>query len=343
MNFHFFLRADRFEECAVTLAQGLIELGHTVSANVSYWQEFNGDSNFLFKAKNASELIVNEDVLVYTSKYLEIMNQPPSIYRQFTTVLIDSADGGRHTPTKHFAELFGIVLKCHYNRRYRLPKNVIPWSFSLPRHSLEKIEQLRSLGVNRKHIAKVSFRNNHQMRNHGLELVQKSLRPYIFFESEEINRQWSFNTNSYLGVTYPRLDPRYYEGQVECLIGVCFGGWIEFSDNKVLEVLERILVKTRLGIPKLAVFSQFDSWRLWESFALGQVVITFDFEKYDCVLPVQPANGEQYIGIDMKGRVGGRDIANFINEFESIALEGNKFFVENYSPLKIASRFVSIL
>jgi hypothetical protein len=90
---------------------------------------------------------------------------------------------------------------------------------------------------------------------------------------------------------------------------------------------------------------------LWEAWVAGCCVIHVDFEKYGCVLPVLPQNGEHYIGLDI----------NHIENFESllppppdhkvlnsnllaeIALNGKEFALNHYTPKKVAERLMNIV
>jgi hypothetical protein len=341
-NFHFFLNIDTFEETCTPLAQGLVNLGYNVSSNQNYWNEFASNGKYLFNEKHQNNLEPENDILIYSSKYVEQLLEFDTD-NGYINILIDSEDGGRITTTRKHEKKFKFILKCHYNNRHNLSSNVFPWSFSLPNHSIIEIDDILNNCPTRYKRAEVSFRNNHQMRNHGLGAIKKEMNHLVEYRNQPIDLNPKLGGDSYLSATYPRLDSDYFSVQVRNEIAICFGGWIEFSLSTPRNFCERLIVKSRLGIPKNSVYCQFDSWRLWESFAMKQTVLMFDLDIYDCILPVQPINGFHYIGIDMRGKVMGRNLNSFLLNYRDISENGYNFFQEYYTPTKIAERFLKLL
>jgi hypothetical protein len=341
-NFHFFLNTETFEETCIPLAQGLLNLGYNVSSNLNYWKEFASNGKYLFNEKYYINLEPENDILIYSSKYVEQVVEFDTNNR-YVNVLIDSEDGGRNTTTRKHQQKFKFILKCHYNNRHKLSTNVFPWSFSLPNHSIIEIDNILNNCHTRYKRAEVSFRNNHQMRNHGLNAIEKEMNHLIEFKNQPIDLNPKLDVDSYLSATYPRLDKDYFSLQVRNEIAICFGGWIEFSQFIPCNFYERLIVKSRLGIPKNCVYCQFDSWRIWESLAMKQTVLMFDLDIYDCILPVQPINGFHYIGIDMRGKIMGRNLMYYLQNYKAISENGYQFFQEHYTPTKIAERFLKLL
>lgn len=126
----------------------------------------------------------------------------------------------------------------------------------------------------------------------------------------------------------------------------CFGGnllppnfWLKspkqfkianyLYDNTNRGRLLDLLRKTGLQVKHTYGVFQWDSWRLWETFAAGTVVINLDFKKYGYVLPVMPENWKHYIGIDLKN--------------PSAFLDRLAWAIEHYAPKAIALRFLDIV
>ncbi|MFA6506539.1 MAG: glycosyltransferase [Treponemataceae bacterium] len=90
---------------------------------------------------------------------------------------------------------------------------------------------------------------------------------------------------------------------------------------------------------------QWDSWRLWEGWAAGCVVMHIDFDKYGCRFPVQPQNWVHYVGFDLDNI--DEDIARFLSlrddELRQIADNGRSWAIEHYSPRSAAERFLSLV
>jgi hypothetical protein len=88
------------------------------------------------------------------------------------------------------------------------------------------------------------------------------------------------------------------------------------------------------------VILRWDSWRFWESMALGCGTITLDMDKYGFELPVKPENWKHYIGIDLENI--SRDVERLSTPglLEEIGRAGREWVLENYSLESVAKRFV---
>ena len=75
---------------------------------------------------------------------------------------------------------------------------------------------------------------------------------------------------------------------------------------------------------------------------MRQTVVMFDLDIYDCILPVQPVNKFHYIGIDINGRVMGKNLVFFTRLTKNRRKWAN-FYKEHYALLEIAKRFLNIL
>ena len=86
---------------------------------------------------------------------------------------------------------------------------------------------------------------------------------------------------------------------------------------------------------------QWDSFRLWEAFSAGCLVIHTDLDEEGCVLPVMPQNGFHYLGLNLKNPRGMRErILKLSSSFGQIAQNGREWALANYSPRAIAQRFL---
>ena len=87
--------------------------------------------------------------------------------------------------------------------------------------------------------------------------------------------------------------------------------------------------------------SQWDSFRLWESWAAGCATFHLDLANYGAVLPVMPRNWEHYIGIDLNRP--GLAIERIQADDDlicRIATNGRAWALEHYSPVAVARRFL---
>ena len=88
--------------------------------------------------------------------------------------------------------------------------------------------------------------------------------------------------------TGKRHYPKYYQRLQNSQACACFGGWfvpalLKHPGGKASDLCKAIYRRTNWHSPKIL---QWDSWRLWESWAAGCVVFHLDFEKYGVQLPV---------------------------------------------------------
>ena len=92
---------------------------------------------------------------------------------------------------------------------------------------------------------------------------------------------------------------------------------------------------------KDCVIARWDSWRFWESIAMGCLTFQLDFEKYGFDLPVLPKSWEHYIGIDLD------NIEPTIERLEAekerlpeIAKAGRDWALAHYSPVPTTIRLL---
>jgi hypothetical protein len=91
------------------------------------------------------------------------------------------------------------------------------------------------------------------------------------------------------------------------------------------------------------VIMRWDSWRFWESLAAGCLTFQLDFEKYGFQLPKMPVAWKHYVPLDfadLKGSV--EQLMDRKAEWATIAAEGQRWALENYTPEPTARRFAKI-
>jgi hypothetical protein len=84
---------------------------------------------------------------------------------------------------------------------------------------------------------------------------------------------------------------------------------------------------------------QWDSWRFWETLALGATPLMFDLAKLGVVLPVMPENWVHYVGLDLEDPFGSiRELENRWHDIPQIAAAGRSWLIDHYSPVANARR-----
>jgi hypothetical protein len=112
--------------------------------------------------------------------------------------------------------------------------------------------------------------------------------------------------------------------------------WIMENQLKNIEIPFRFKQNT--------IILRWDSWRLWESWALGCIPIHLDFEKYGFRLPVMPTNWEHYIGLDLSNLENDVERLSSLSEaqLEDISRKGREWAWKHYSPMAVAERVLSL-
>jgi hypothetical protein len=347
MEFYHFLDESTYEHVSVVLAQGLSDLKIKNYGSSNYWQEFN--SGYLIEnlPSDQSDCMIALVSSQYLLKNLDSIDFIKSKFRKI--VLLDSEDGGESTACTHVYPKFDYVLRCHFNSKIHNFPNVFPWPWGITNHMIQWICNAREY-PNSKNKVQINFRVPHQARLIGLKILQKNLPQDYFFEhkidyiEENLTKSLSDEELNYIAQTKNRCLPGYVGRIKDNSLAFSFGGW--FFDNEsncLLKYFNRALMKFRVKIPQSVSLVQFDSWRLWENFFSGTPIVHFDLDLYSAVLPVQPINGIHYLGIDIKGKVNGVDLKDYLDDLDGIGRAGLKFATDHYTPKEIARRFITIL
>jgi hypothetical protein len=154
--------------------------------------------------------------------------------------------------------------------------------------------------------------------------------------------------------TGERYSPNYYRrlGESQCV--ACFCG--EMIPPMPWRNPEQYLVGGNKAKLKRAFFEvlgnvdprpprsvQWDSFRAWEAWAAGCATINIDLDLYGPDLPVMPVNWTHYIGLNLQKP--GMTVERLRDEpqlLEHVAKQGHKWALANYSPRKMAERFLQL-
>ena len=357
MNIYFycdtFYNPDLAYHDFIALAEGFKALGINCYGDRNMYQHKIG-GEYLIRY-DSSFSIENADIVVFHfSIFYENENRANKIIktistrkgRKYKTIFIDAADGLRTCGFYEGPQKCDIVLKSHFNKKYKYPSNFYPWQFGLTNRILESVKPLPF--SERKSNFLVSFRIKHQLRDY----VNNQIRPIV-----EKHLCWDNNTNDLNNLNLSPEDlfhwkqtggrhyPQYYEQLSSSVMCACYGGVFSIpwgNYNKYTAKISREL-NNIIRISNWDRVRQWDSWRLWETWAAGCCVVHVDFDKYGCQLPVMPKNGEHYIGIDIDNLHKFQNILKNPDEFSEIGENGRKFILENYTPEIVASKLLNIL
>ncbi len=294
-----------YQHLVVALAEGLTALGIACYANVDYWPIDPGRTTFLLRHDPAiapadcALVIVSDDWFMTGNAMPEIVGRHAGC-----TIALDREDGSRLRSLDPAFRAFDYVLRTHYNRDTRYGANFVPWAYGLTERilastALAAAPRRWELLANWRHTA-----NPHSLR---LDVERTFLPAFAEFMPIDDAREpvdappEDAQQRLWWRETGRRHWPGYYERLSGAAACACFGGyfvtrWPTAKESLASRVIKRVLARTHR---RTNLISQWDSWRLWESFAAGCATVHVDLERYGCILPVMPVNWEHYIGIDL--------------------------------------------
>jgi hypothetical protein len=333
---------------AVCIAEGLRELGVTAWSNINHWPD-RSTGEFLFRHDPAVEAAECDAVVISQDWFERRLPLPAALTERNGRALIylDKQDGSRIFSLERSFPRFDRVLRASYQKNARYPSNFRPWAFGIAQRFLEDTAQQQPISA-RSNTLLVSHRN---MRYpHSLRLfADRNLVPK-FARYMSVNRfveplgDSPPDPSSALlwHLTGRRYSRTYYEALSKAAACYAFGGyfvvpWLRSQNSLAARVAKRIVGKLQIPTRQL---NQWDSYRLWESFAAGCVTIHLDLAKYGCVLPDMPQNWVHYAGIDLDAvdaslqRFADRDAMQKIGE------NGRAWAIRHYGPRAVAQRFL---
>ncbi|MEM9219271.1 MAG: glycosyltransferase family 1 protein [Cyanobacteria bacterium P01_F01_bin.150] len=343
-----------YHHLAICIAEGLKELGIKFYSNINYWRLSLSDDEFLFQH---DPNVGPDDCSVVVVSMQWFARQQPFPHhlfkrsRTYSTVYLDREDGLETMSWQPDFKKFDFILKTHYSQKHSYPFNAYPWAFGITNRITREAARATLDFGDRDAKILLNFRdkrNPHTVRRN----VYRNFGPK-FSNSFAVDRTIdTLNTpppgeleHLFWFQTGKRHNPNYYNRLGQSQACACFGGyfvspWPRDKGNRLSFLQERIIAKLNLTT---RFISQWDSWRLWESFASECVTFHLDFERYGLTLPVMPENWKHYVGVDLQRPE--EAIEKFVERIESlgeIGRSGKEWAYKHYSPVPTAKRFLEL-
>lgn len=354
------------DDSIVYLAEGLRELNINFSSNRDYW--LMPENKFLF---TKTDIDPREfDAIIISYKWTEHMDPftfktisndlPKWLFdkgRKYQTVYLDSRDGYNTLSYTSKFRNFDFILRAKKNKFTKNYSNIYPWVLGFQNRILKEKIGISTSEKNYKIAVNFNYSHpyQHQLRKLAEECFISKL-PTALIDRRVSPKEKPTDDYSLLmwENTVGLHNPKYYNHTENCLMVAAFCG--ELIPGKPYDPTPYMLGGKKAQIKKnmFGLLStilrkkprviQWDSWRFWETLALGSVPIHIDLEKYGVELPIMPENWKHYIGIDL-------DDINFaieklIDDKETIyeiARNGEQWALENYSPKASAKHFLELL
>jgi hypothetical protein len=342
-----------YQHVIVSLAEGLKALEIPFYSNLDFWKTDIEDNNYLLRH---DPNITPDDcsvVVMHTAWFTYGLPMPEGLFhprRQYITVYFESEADAKHAWRPEFGQ-FDFIFRCHYNIRFKYPKNFHPWAFGLSNRILRELEDIPPFSARNTSLL-VNFRIQHPIRT----CIQENLLPRLHFVlpvDNSVDATQSPPSDPYDFLQWTQTDRRHYPGYYRrlrfCSACACFGGLLinpwpldAFGPSKIWDrAINKVL--TLLDSRPRRIMN-WESWRFWEAMAAGSVVLHIDLEKYGALLPVMPQNWLHYIGVDLD------NLQDTVDRIESepdllamISSAGRDWALQHYSPIPTARRFLSTL
>jgi hypothetical protein len=365
--------ANNLQDDIIILAEGLRDLGIPYFSSDNYWLQSPGGTDYLFR----STPDVRPDdcdvvVLPYTWFNWVLLGEPRPIRREipqglfkkgrrYQTVYMDTNDGLRTVSWEPAFRQFDSIFRSKFNRRMWNPGNLRPWVMGLSSRMLKMTaggppfaERRRSILVN--FGASHSFPHGARIRSHdkfdpaikGLLELDATRDDLSVAPTDPFDRlMWEQTNHRHCRSYYERLKASQ---AVSCFCGELIPPmpWRDPAELLVggnrAKLRRRFFETIAVLDPRPERIVQWDSWRFWEALASGCAGFHLDLERYGALLPVMPANGIHYWGVDLdRPEVLVERIAADPNSLERVASAGREWAIANYSPRAMASRWLAEL
>jgi len=328
MNFYFLM--DKLNDIqptevndqhpCVVFAQGLQGLGVPYHGNMPFLKDFNKET-FLIDISDE----INSNTIVVTNQPQKYMNELQQYKRQGHKIIVmDTCDEWCRNVHERALPFTDYYYRSSYHTSNRLP-NVFPFAFSLSNRIIQTTSFVdMKKWSERTPVIFQAHRVDHSLRNHVKNYYNSGRCPIAVeyyndkFEAPKEGTEEHFHWCQ----TGRRHSVKYYEKLASVQMIDAHGG--HFTPQKLLQI---------------------DSWKLWEGFAAGCLVITLDFKYYGIQLPFELIGYKHYIPIRYDKLDESYQMLNRLTTEQRarIASSGREYVLSNYSPEGIAKYICSKL
>ena len=350
----------------IALAEGFQSLGIPIFSNNNYWLLNEKNKEYLFTHDPQVEAR-DCDLIVLSAEYLlqgEIFPQfLKTSQKNKITVFIDISDGVYSYSFYKEIQHFDIILRGSYNKLAKgYPSNIHPWCFGSPQRIIDACTNKQTWSKRNKTVL-CNYRVAHPVRT----LIQESTfyskissRFTLDTQTETFHTPKEPHALLHWIQTGRRHYPQYFQRLCNAQASACFGGY--FYNKKLFSLnlhyyqknqrkpfansIKEFLcaIYNKLSPKTKKIIYQWDSFRLWESFAAACLVLHIHFEKYGLTLPVMPKNRIHYIGINLSTLEDDIEFLLYSDDkiLANIAKNGHNWMIEQYSPLPMAKRLLTL-
>lgn len=367
---YFYIREQPviYQDAVVVLAEGLQELGATVTANVRYWRRSPAPEDWLVR-ETAPAPPPDCDLVIVTDSWVRAIDAefwvhesplPPGLFhagRRYRTVYVDLADGYLTPSWRPEFAAFDVVLRAKYNRRCHHPANHRPWALGLTSRILQSVATARPW-EERQPTLLINFGASHPyphgVRERFTPRLIAAARP-LFSADERRDDLRVPPADAADRLAWEQTQRRHHRGYYERLgtsqaVAAFCGELIPAAPWRPSYLVGGRRARWRRRVydflakvdPRPPRLIQWDSWRFWEALAAGCVVFHLDLAHYGVELPVMPRHLEHYVAVrpeTMEEVLAG--LAREPRQLAEIAARGRDWALSHYSPRALAARLLT--
>jgi hypothetical protein len=326
MNFLFLLdnlndsqpTAVNDQHTCIVFAQGLKELNIPFYGNIDFLKYYNQDEYLIKKGMtDTSSIIVTTCPHIFTKELNDFQKKGHKI------IIFDTRDEWNRHEFDKYIPLSHNFYRSSYHESNKIA-NVLPFAFSLSNRIINATKYVNmDEWKSRSSVILEAHRvTNHSIRNYVKQFYMSGKCPVSVefyndkFEQAEKDSEEYFHWCQ----SGRRHSNKYYNKLMSVQMLDAHGGYL--NKDKIVQI---------------------DSWKLWEGFAAGCLVIAPDFKYYNIKLPFELIGFKHYIPIRYDKIQDCYTILHKLTDIQkkTIAENGRDYVLKYYCPTNIAKYICS--
>jgi hypothetical protein len=305
-----------YQHSCVLIAEGLKQAGHEVQGNIDYFPDMSGNYTICKAPTQAGtvDYVITSCPENFVAEIRTLASTKTKI------IIIDTKDEWIRPKS---AQFLSVAHRYFMSTAALITPKIKPWVFGITDRILHAA-RTRSWSERKPGIVWAHRVDNHQLRNLVKDhYTRKNLQVATYLDNfaqptpAAAAAAAAAAATHYWNQTGRRHSPAYFEFLANHRYLDAHGGYHQ-SQNRIV---------------------QWDSWKVWEGFVAGCLVITADLDYYNILLPHPLIPFKHYIPVryDQLDVSYDRLFRLPDAEQERIAVEGHRFVMEHYTSKPLAA------
>lgn len=311
-------KAANYQHAPIVFAEGLKQLKLPYSANINYFPDPSG--NYLFQQ---TETPSKTTIYIVTAHPEDFKSELIAFNdsRNYDIIILDSKDEWIRPQSTN---LLSLAHRYFMTSSKVITDRIKPLCFAISNRLIEAIQaQAQVPWIERDDSIFWAHRvDNHRLRNIVKDVYnKKSIKYHMYLDNFEPPE--AETAIHYWNHTGRRHNPQYFAELQKYKYLDAHGGY-DTRDGGIV---------------------QWDSWKVWEGFLSGMLVITADLDYYKIKLPVQPKPWVHYVPVNYNHIPDAYANLDRLSDEKkaTIAKNGQQFALEHYTPKAMAKYIVQNL